>query len=148
MPDFGVDFGAQLIASIDGMRAAYEREERRRQRMAQAVRQIPITANAPNAAGVIVPTETMRVRDGYYGSVRRLVLSGFTAGTAVVYRNANGGEVLVPFSSAATATFGRGEMLLNPGDSMWVQTTGITGTVQVNGALDLFEMAFLPDYIL
>lgn len=150
MPEIELDIGVQLVAAIETLAAAYARQESKRQRMAQAIRQVPLVANNPTG-NVIDSSETLRVHDGYYWSVRRLTLSGFSAGTAVIYRNspiAGIGEVLVPFSQAATLTFGRGEMLLGPGDRLVAQFTGITGTPQLNGAADMFEMWLLPDYLL
>lgn len=153
MPEIELDLGAQIIASFETLAAKLDRQERREQRLAQAVRQVPLTANSFTAGGtgIIDSSETLRVHDGYYWSVRRLTLSGFTAGTVTAYRNSaipGVGEPLVPATVAATLTFGRGEMLLSPGDRIVLQCTGITGTVQVNGAADMFEMAFLASYIL
>ena len=150
MPDLELDIGAQLVAAVGSMTAMLEQQERQRQAQSQAVRQVPLTGPPPNAAGIIDMPDLLMAKTGYYWSVRRLVLSGFSAGTAVVYRNSaitGVGEVLVPYAAAAAFTFGRGEMLLMPGDRLVVQATGITGTVQLNGAADCFEQWYLPYYI-
>ena len=150
MADIEVDLGAQLVASIEGMAARLDREERQRQRMAQAIRQVPITPpqitlNA--GAGTLDLPASLRVPTGYYWGVRRLTLSGFSAGTAVVYLNGAGGEPVAPFAQAGTFTFGKGQLLMHPDDRLVVVATGITGVVQVNGAADLFEQWYLPYYL-
>jgi hypothetical protein len=147
VPDIELDLGVQLIASLEGLTARLDREERDRQRMSQAIRQIPLAANQPNAAGVIDDPAQLRANTGYYWSVRRLVLSGFSAGSAIVYKNALGGEVMEIFTAAASMKYARSAMLLAPGDRLIVQVTGITGTVQLNGAADCFETWYLPQYI-
>jgi len=147
MPEIDLGLFAGLTASIDGMTAALKREAGWRQRKAQVIRQVPLAPPQANAAGVIDSPQSLRAPDGYYWSVRRLTLSGFTAGTAVVYLNGLGGEPVAPFAEAATFTFGRGELLLHPGDRLVVQASGITGYVQLNGAADAFESWYLPWYI-
>jgi hypothetical protein len=141
---------AQLCAAIETMNAAMARQEERNRRMAMAVRQIPLSANQAAltaGAGTIDQPDSLMVRAGYYWSVRRLTLSGFTAGTAVVYLNGAGGEPFVPYAQAGTFTFGRGELLMHPGDRLVAVATGITGYVQLNGAADCFEQWYLPYYI-
>jgi hypothetical protein len=145
MPD--LEITAQLVASIDSLTAQMQRQEDQRQRQSQVIRQVPITAPQANAAGLIDSPDLLAVKTGYYWSIRRLTLSGFTAGTCVVYRSSPFGEPLVPVQAAGVFTFGRGEMLLNPGDRLVVQATGITGYVQLNGAADCFEQWYLPHYI-
>lgn len=151
MPEIELDIGAQLIASLETLSAAMARQERDRQRMAQAIRQVPLTApqmTLSAGAGTIDSPDTLKAKTGYYWSVRRLTLQGWTAGTVNVRRNDPNGEVLVPFPVPAANTFGRGEILLNPDDRLVVTATGITGLVQLNGAADAFEMWLLPDYLI
>jgi hypothetical protein len=150
VPDIELDIGAQLIASIETLSAALVRQEQQRQRMAQCIRQIPLKAPQANAAGVIDYPDLLAVKTGYYWGVRRLTLSGFSAGSAVVYINGLAGTTAgepVPYAQAATFTFGRGEFLLHPGDRLVVQATGVTGYVQLDGAADCFEQWYLPHYI-
>lgn len=147
MPDIEIDIGAQLVASLETMAAKLDRDERHRQKMTQAIRQIPIAAPQANAAGLIDYPDLLAVKTGYYWGIRRLTFSGFTAGTCVVYRNSIIGEPLLPVQAAGVFTFGRGEMLLSPGDRLVVSTASITGYVQMNGAADCFEQWYLPYYI-
>lgn len=146
MPE--LELTAQLCASIDGLTAQMRREEEFRQRSSQVLRQVPITApQITSGSGTIDSPDLLKVKTGYYWSVRRLTFSGFTAGTCVVYRNNVLGEPLVPVQAAGVFTFGRGEMLLSPDDRLVVMATAITGVVQLNGAADCFEMWYLPYYI-
>lgn len=150
MPEIELDLGVQLIAGIEGMAAKIDRAERYRQRMAQAIRQIPITAppmNLASGAGVIDVPDLLAVKTGFMWSVRRLTLYGFTAGTATVLLNSQFGEPVAPFPQAAVFTFGRGELLMHPGDRLVTTATGITGSVTLAGAADCFEQWYLPHYI-
>lgn len=81
---------------------------------------------------------------GFMWSIRRLTLSGFTVGTCIVYID---GLEPLPFPQAGMYTFGRGEFLLTTGQRIVVSATGITGYVQLNGAADVFETWYLPEYI-
>lgn len=148
MPE--LEMSAQLCASIDGLTAQLQREEQRRQQMCQAVRQVPLATGQmllSGGAGTIDDPAQLRPGTGYYWGVRRLTLSGFTAGTAIVYKNSTAGEPVAPYAQAGTFTFGRGELLLSPGDRLVVTAAGITGYVQLNGAADCFEQWYLPYYI-
>jgi hypothetical protein len=143
-----LEITAQLCASLDSLTGQLEREEKRRQQMTQAVRQVPLVGpSITTSSGIIDSPDLLKVKTGYYWSVRRLTLSGFTAGTCVVYRNSVNGEPMVPVQAAGVFTFGRGEMLLSPDDRIVVAATGITGYVQLNGAADCFEQWYLPYYI-
>lgn len=148
MPE--LELTAQLCASLDGLTAQLQRQETERQRAAQCVRQLPLATGQmklSGGAGTIDDPAQLRANTGYMWSVRRLTLSGFTAGTAVVYLNGIGGEPVAPYAEAGMFTFGRGELLLHPGDRLVVAATGITGSVQLNGAADCFEQWYLPYYI-
>lgn len=147
-PGAEIDISARLVASLDGVAGMLDRANQYQGLCKKAdLQQVPLTAPQANAAGVIDSPDLLAVKTGYFWSVRRLTLSGFTAGTAVVYLNGVGGEPVVPFAAAATYTFGRGELLMHPGDRLVVQATGITGYVQLNGAADCFLAWYLPWYI-
>ena len=120
---------------------------------------IPVSGNAVLATA----TDLLGPNTGYHWSVRRLNLSGYTAGNVTVYRNATQtgygasaavvGEILMPPSPAGTFTFGRGEMLLEPDDSMVLFASGITLTagqtgITIIGTADQFESWLLPDYLM
>jgi hypothetical protein len=152
-PDGGLELGAgaavavQLGRVADLMQAQWDR----RQKLLQQLNQVPIVApqiSLTAGAGTLQLADLLGPRTGYHWSVRRLSLNGYTAGTVTVYKNASGGEILLPTSAAGTYTFGRGEMLLEPSDQMVFVAAGITGYVQVGGAADCFESWLLPDYLM
>ena len=150
MPEIELDIGAQLIASLETVATALAREQGRQQRMAQAVRQVPLVTNQmalSGGAGTIDDPASLRAPTGFYWGIRRLTLSGFSAGTAVVYLNSQYGEPVAPFAQAGTFTFGKGQLLLHPGDRLVVTASGITGLVQLNGAADALEEWYLPYYL-
>lgn len=124
----------------------------------------PLLIPTSGAAVLANVTDLLGPNTGYHWSVRRLTASGFTAGTVSVYRNATQtnftagsvaltGELLVVFPVAGTDTFGRGELLLEPDDSLVLSCTGITlaagaAGVSVIGSADQFESWLLPDYLM
>lgn len=138
-----LDLAAQLGRVADAM----ERAERWRVKCAGALQQLPVFSPVLNGSGTIDSPDGLMAKTGYHWSIRRLSAVGFTAGTVTVYNSAAGGEVLFPFAQAGTATFGRGEMLLQPGDRLVAVCAGITGTVQLTGRADCFESWYLPYYI-
>jgi hypothetical protein len=149
--DIELDVGVQLIASLETLTDALNRQWQHEQKKAQALRQVPLIANQMSltaGAGVIDDPANLRCPTGYYWSVRRLTLSGFTAGTATVYINSQYGEPVAPFASAGSDSWGKGHILLHPGDRLVVTASGITGYVQLNGAVDLVEARFLYDYLI
>jgi hypothetical protein len=150
VPELEIDIGAQLVASLDNLTTALRKENAWRQRQAQVIRQVPIKPPQANAAGVIDVPQAMSAPTGYYWGIRRLTLSGFTAGSAVIYLNGLGGATVgepIPFDQAGMFTFGRGELLLHPGDRLVVNATGTNGYVQLDGAADCFEQWYLPYYL-
>lgn len=102
--------------------------------------QVPLVAGS----GTLDLPGQMSPPRGFMWGVRRLTLSGYTAGNATAYLN---NLEPIPFSQAGMSTFGRGEMVLGSGDRLTVQATGITGIVQLNGVADCFETWYLPYYI-
>jgi hypothetical protein len=148
-------------ASDLGALSAVSRKERLYRELYQTpvvLPQIPVTAGA----GVLQPTDSSGPMTGQYWSIRRLVASGYSAGSVAVYRNAvitgtgaaaaAAGEILFTFPQAGAYTFGRGEMLLSPDDFLVFVATGITlitgqSGVSILGAADCLAAWLLPEYI-
>ena len=138
----------------------------RRVRLYRQMHQVPIVVPPlipSSGAGVVFSQDQMGPMTGFHWSVRRLAGWGWTAGTVTVYRNAvqTGfgaaaaltGEQLFTFPVAGTYTFGRGEILLEPDDSLYIACSGITlaagaQAVTIQGAADQFESWLLPDYLM
>ena len=111
--------------------------------------QIPITAGA----GTLQIYDGLGPTTGFCWSVRMLNAQGFSAGTINVYRNISGGELLFTFPQAGTFTFGRGEMMLQPDDTMVFVAAGITTTTgfngpQIGGRADCFIQELQPEYLM
>jgi hypothetical protein len=147
VPELDLEVGAQLVASLGSLTKAIAREQQWRARQAEVIRQVPITAPQAGASGIIDSPDLLAVKTGYFWGVRRLTLSGFTAGTATIYLNSTSGEPVAPFPQAGVFTFSKGQLIMHPGDRLVVQATGITGYVQLNGAADLAELWYLPYYL-
>lgn len=151
MHDLELDIGAQLCIALETLNSTLTRQEAERQKLAQAVRQLPLSTSPMSldgsGDGVIDDPAQLRPGTGFIWSVRRLTVWGFTAGTAVACMNSQYGEPVAPFAVAGSATFGRGELLMHPGDRLVITAAGITGGVQVIGAADCFPVWYLPHYI-
>jgi hypothetical protein len=163
-PGGGLDLSvfAGLGAQLGRVASMMEDRERRKRRLFEALHQVPVgPANIPVAAGagVFQQIEMFGPKAGYMWSVRAMVLSGFTAGTVTVYKNATlvggvlaGGEPWIPFASAGLATFGRGERVLDQNDSLLFVATGITlaanqAGIRIDATADNFVRELLPDYL-
>jgi len=148
-----LDFSAQIAASLDGVTAALDREDRWRRRCAQAITQVPFAGDISITAGAGSSTharDKLQAKTGYIWSIRRITAQGWSAGTVTAYRNDVNGEPVMPFPVPAVNTIGRGELMLMPGDALVWNATGITltGTVlQYWGVADCFESWYLPFYI-
>jgi hypothetical protein len=161
-PETGLtaDFAVSLKASIDGLTAAIEKDNRARQRHAAVIRQVPFAGaiNITAGVGVYDQPDQLQAKRGYYWDVRRLTMTGWSAGAVTVYRNGamitatglNAGEVLVPFAVPATNTFTKASMLLMPGDRLCFGATGITaasGQISFWGVATCLEEWYLPYYL-
>jgi hypothetical protein len=147
----GVSVDAGLTIQLGRVADVLESQARRRQQLMQQLHQVPILGpQVPLAggAGTLDVPDVFSAKTGYCWSIRRLALTGFSAGTVTVYKNFAGGEVLVPFPAAGVSTFGRAEALLMPGERLVFVAAGVTGFVQVGGAADCFESWLLPDYLM
>jgi hypothetical protein len=155
MPELEAQLVLSLAAALDGLAAKvgglsdrYDQRLRQQGRAAQVIRQVPFIINVPLVAGAATINPSPVGPDiGYYWSIRKLAAVGFTAGTVNTYIDNTGGEPIVPFPVAAVNTFGKMEQLLNPGSAVAVVATGITGTVQLWGRADQFEVWALPWYM-
>lgn len=152
-----VEVMAQLSVSLDAMSSAMgkmtsamQREAQERQRMLQVIRQVPIAPPQmalSGGAGTIDQPDILQAKSGYCWSVRRLAITGFSAGTVTVCLNSALGEPIALYATAGVELIGRGEMLLHPMDRLVFVGATITGNVQVNGSADCFESWYLPQYI-
>jgi hypothetical protein len=155
MANLEADFSAQLAASIDGLSARIggmcdrlDRQAALIARANEAVRQVPFVLNVTLIAGAAtINPSTVGPDIGYYWSIRKLAAVNFTAGTVNTYVDNTGGEPILPFPTAAVATFGKCEQLLHPGSAIAVVAASITGTVQIWGKADQFESWLLPWYM-
>ena len=133
---------------MDGMAAAMAKEDAWRQKVALAIRPVTFAGSVvlSGGAGTYDQPDQMQAKTGYIWSIRRLTVTGFSAGTVTAFRNNVNGEQLVPYPVAATYTFGKGEMKLMPNDRVIISATGITGTVTFYGEADCFESWLYPFY--
>jgi len=155
-PGLEIDFTARIAASLNGMAASLDREQRWRERVARAITQVPFwgTIGLSGGNGTDDQPDKLQAKTGYIWSIRRITAGsaaqGWSAGQVTACRNNAGGEPLMPFPAPAVNTIGRGELLLMPGDRLVWSATGITLTgtaLPYWGVADCFESWFLPFYI-
>lgn len=137
----GLGLGAGADGALDGIMGS------RNDMWADTVRQVPIVATSLGGSGTIMQPATLGPPTGWYWGVRRLTAQGFSAGTVTVYDTSASGEPLETFAAAGTQTFGKGQILLHPGHYLVFVAAGITGTVTMYGAADLFRAPFLSRYL-
>lgn len=149
MPDVELDLSLQLIASIEGLTEEMRKQHQREQRKAQAIRVIPLAPPQATAAPFTIDTpDLLMAKTGYYWDVRRLSLSGWSAGSVTVYRNASGGEPVALFATPGILVYGKAHLVLHPGEKLVAVGTGITGFVQLNGDVVAIESWLFPSYLL
>lgn len=150
MTDLSAELGAQLSLQLGQVKSSLAQAEERWRRCMGAIQQVPVVSNFLAGNGVIDQPDALMAKTGYIWSLRRLACSGFTAGTVTVYKNSalTGAEPVAIFTAAPQVqTWGRGAILLMPGERLVLAGTGITGGFQVQGAADCFEQWYLPIYI-
>jgi len=156
-PGSEVSIEAGVSVALGRIADSLDYESRWRSRIAQAVTQLDFAIGdqitLSGGAGTLDLPDKFAAKTGYMWSVRRLTARGWTAGTVTAYRNSTSGEPVAPWpdpggsAGGAVFTFGRGELLLKPGDRLVFAAAGITGTVNVWGVADCFESWYLPFYI-
>jgi hypothetical protein len=152
----GLQVLAQLSASLGSVAVELRRQCDRQQRLTQALRQLTVGPGVipiSGGAGTLSQDPMFGPNTGYFWSVRRLSAWGFTAGTVTVYLNQPGGEILPSFPAPGSNTFGRGEVMLQPLDTLIFVASGITlasgfGQVIVQGVADNGELWIQTDYLL
>jgi hypothetical protein len=154
-----LDFGLSAQASIGQLAAAVNGLTRRMElspvaRVNESFRRIEFGGSVTLAAGAGTLQDFNRFGcpAGYYWSIRRLTVSGFTAGQVTVYRDSATGEplwtLLAPASGSITVeTFGKGHIILKSMSQLIWSAASITGTVTVWGAADQFYAGDLPWYM-
>lgn len=148
-----LDLGAELIAAVNANTKALEREQQHRQKIMQAIRQLPLIApQAVTVNGVlgIDSPDNLKAKTGWYWDIKRLTLTGWSAGTVTVYLNgalSAPGEPIEFFATPGRQVYGKGHQLMHPDDRLIVIGTGITGFVQLNGAVTAVEAWYLPQYL-
>ena len=148
--ELDVDVAARVTALLEDSQTARRRAEDRRMMCLRDFSQLPL-AFPPmvlaGGAGTLDMPDSLAAKTGFYWSVRRLTAVGWSAGSVTVFADSVVGEPLAPFPAPAVLTFGRGELLLNPGSRLVVSATGITGSVQLWGKADCFPTWMLARYM-
>lgn len=149
-----VELLARIATAVEHANDIAAQAAGRAQRRIESVHQVPITGPLAivGGAGTWRDSNTLGPKTGWCWGLRRITVQGFTAGNIALYRNDPNGEQLYYQSGPGSATFGRGEILLQPQDTLiWVASaiSGNTGaTLMIYGAADEFEQRYLPEYLI
>jgi len=145
---FDLSVFVQIGAALGSVAEALKAEQEWRSQVATVIRQAPISPQAialSGGAGTLQSAQSLGVPQGYFWSVRRLSATGFTEGSVNI--TIDGGELVAPFPQAGVYTFAPGDVLIHPMSQLVAIATGITGSVVIAGASDLFETWYLPYYL-
>lgn len=145
-----IDIGAEIEINLTEETSKSSQRKQHHDKLSQEIYQQPFTPlQIPLVAGggtLDLPGQLSPQR-GFMWCVRRLTLSGYTAGSVVPWID-DFEPILLPNSGAAQTVFiGKAEWLLDSGQRLKFIASGITGTVQVNGAADVFPRNLLPIYL-
>lgn len=144
--DIGAEFFVDLGKKIDAIHAQAAKWRMVLYRN-DVIDQIALTAGAGTYDS---PVKAGPVR-GQCWDIRRLSAWGFTAGTVQAQLNAL--EPLAQWTGAAApsttlpATFGKGEIILQPGDRITFTATGITGQVIIAIGPTAMPYEYLTEYL-
>ena len=103
--------------------------------------------HAVSADGTVDYPDMLGPHDGYWWDVRRVALSGFTAGTVKMYRNDANGADLAEWTQTGEWTWS-GALLLAPRDRLIFVTSGLTGSVKLDGTAIEVAARALPLYLI
>lgn len=151
--EMGAEFDTLSQSELD--RTMHERLAQQAQdffrEMARGIKYLrpgPFTVTVANSAfSLDGSTKPIGPREGFVWSIRRLVVSGLTAGAtpdiANLYRNATSGVPVWQVNGNNFGyTFGKTELLLLAGENLSLVSSGtIAATGQIALALDVIEVA-------
>lgn len=123
-----------------------DREHEFRERRATAIWKKKINGLIVPASGVLTGDIAMKPEPECMLGIRWLTVSGFTSGNVTISAD-NLCPPIVQTSTPGTFTFGKGDIILETGEGLWVTVTGITGSVQLWGKNDELENWYLPWYL-
>lgn len=144
-----VGFDAEIDLTGDGEEGGTKKEKDKRadDRLSQQVYQYRLTPNLiplVSGSGTLLEPTQYGPPVGFMWSVRRLTISGYTAGTVTVYLNQ---IEPIAFPAAGTYTFGKGELMLDNGDNLSFTAASVTGQPVVFGSVDVIPRNQLPAYL-
>jgi hypothetical protein len=138
--------GGTLEVVLGRVAKALDRQTQRDQRLSQLVNVVPIVG-ALNGNGTLDYADRYGPTDGFLWDVRRITVSGFSAGTVTVYKNDVNSTALWVFPSVGEKLWSS-QQWLRARDRLIFVAAGITGNVQVDGNAHLVSEQLLAEYIL
>ena len=152
----GVEIGAAIIASIDGLTAEMGHARRHRNELRQKVwaleiPQIPVPATGSGVGTVDFPT-LLGPRTGQAWSIRRISTTGWTTGAVSVFLDDPNGTLVALFSAGpGVQTFGKGVLTVLAGSRL-VVVGAVTGGGVTKAAIAIagvqMDAHLLADYLL
>lgn len=135
----------EMAGKLDELHKAWKKR-------GEVVFQVPLYGQITGTTGNDAANSTnsnLSTDRGLCYSIRRLSVSGFTAGTVIAYLNAI--EPVATWTFSATTDqakyYSQGGLLMQPGDRLTLGANGVTGTAQLFGVADAFPIWYLPEYL-
>jgi hypothetical protein len=127
---------------------ALDRQAQRDMRLSQLVNVVPIMGALPGNGTLDYP-DRYGPTDGFLWDVRRITVSGFSAGTVTLFKNdVNSTQLYQWATTTPTEKTWSSQLWLRARDRLIFVAAGITGTVQLDGNAHLVSEQLLAEYIL
>jgi hypothetical protein len=149
----GIELLASISASVGQVHEMVTAERKNSHARHVAMRQlspVPIIGAVPLAAGagVLNVPDMLGPHDGFHWDVRRMSVTGFSAGSVAVFINSPQDEQIANFTTAGVPVFFSTHVILNYRDSLVFVATGITGNAGVHGQAIQVPTPLLPEYLM
>lgn len=154
-----LDLMAKVHLTLGSIESELKAQRDHRERLIRAIHPfksgpfpVPVTAGA----GGLIRGDDLGPHGGYAWDIHQVIASGFTAGTVTMYSGnppliaiqAGAGSVEFSFSAAGQLTYGKGQLLLMPGDALAFWASGITGTPQILIHGTEMEVGLVAEYLI
>lgn len=142
----GAAVSGSLELVLGRVASALDRQRQENDRLALLVHPAPISY-AQGGPGTVDQPDRFGPKDGFLWDLRRITVSGFSAGSVAVYKNDVNGPQLANFTAPGEWTWS-GQQWLKQRDRLIFIATGITGNVIIDGDAIAVSQQIYPQYVL
>lgn len=143
----GAAVSGTLEIALGRVAAVLEQQQRQQQRLDQLIHRAPITYAATGSGTFDFP-DRFGPKDGFKWDVRRIAISGFTAGTVTLLKNDPvNGPTLATWSQFGEWTWSK-QQWLESRDRLIFVAAGITGNVIIDGEAIAVSQQVYAEYVM